>query len=80
MLNQHVGCCLLMHCRVGWYVELTCWLTITVSLNSIISDQLLHLVIKETKKETICLLATFTVIITLVKHSDDVHWNVRANI
>ena len=69
-----------MHRRVGWYVELTCWLTTTVSLNSIIADQLLHLVIKETKKETICLLATFTVIITLVKHSDDVHWNVRANI
>ena len=23
---------------------------------------------------------TFTVIVTLVKHSDDVHWNVRTNI
>ena len=27
----------------------------------------------------ICNLATFTIIVTLVKHSDDVHWNVRTN-
>ena len=50
MLNHYVGWRLLMHWRVGWYVELTCWLTVTVLLNSIIADQLLHLVIKETKK------------------------------
>ena len=89
MLNQHVGWLSLMHWRVRWCDGLTCWLTITnaltcwlvcwidmlvdvywctgvlvvmlnrhavctVLLNSIVADQLLHLVIKRNKKKTIC--------------------------
>ena len=30
--------------------------------------------------QTFKTIVTFTVIVTLVKHSEDVHWNVRTNI
>ena len=55
ILNQHVGWRLLVHWRVGWYVESTSWLTITVLLKTVIADQLLHLVIKETKNKKLYL-------------------------
>ena len=35
---------------------------------------------EEAKKKIYVTIATFTVIVTLVKRSDDVHWNVWTNI